>query len=123
MPYTSSPQSRSMKQSVLKVLAVPGVSNALSYLTSTQASIFMLHRFAVPDLGLPGHDPEALRRNLAYLRKARYNLISLEEMFRRLHLGEPVKRAVAFTIDDGYFDHAEIAAPIFAEFDCPVTFF
>ena len=31
--------------------------------------------------------------------------------------------AVAFTIDDGYLDHAKVAAPIFAEFDCPVTTF
>ena len=36
---------------------------------------------------------------------------------------EPVRRAVAFTIDDGYFDQGHIAGPIFAEFDCPATIF
>jgi peptidoglycan/xylan/chitin deacetylase (PgdA/CDA1 family) len=30
---------------------------------------------------------------------------------------------VAFTIDDGYVDQAEIAGRVFAEFDCPVTTF
>jgi peptidoglycan/xylan/chitin deacetylase (PgdA/CDA1 family) len=30
---------------------------------------------------------------------------------------------VAFTLDDGYADQAEVAAPIFAEFECPATIF
>ncbi len=95
----------------------------MAALTGTEGCIFMLHRFSAPEFGVHGHDPAALRRNLAHLRKRRYYLISLQEMFRRLRDREPLKRAVAFTIDDGYFDHARIAAPVFAEFDCPVTAF
>src|SRR4030095_7304130 len=30
---------------------------------------------------------------------------------------------VAFTLDDGYEDQATVGAPIFAEYDCPVTTF
>jgi peptidoglycan/xylan/chitin deacetylase (PgdA/CDA1 family) len=30
---------------------------------------------------------------------------------------------VAFTIDDGYFDHARVGAPVFAAYDWPVTIF
>ena len=30
---------------------------------------------------------------------------------------------MAFTVDDGYTDFASVAAPVFAEFDCPVTVF
>ena len=89
----------------------------------TEATIFMAHRFAVPELGVEGHDPQALRLVLADLRRRRYNLIPLEELVRRLRAGERLKRAVAFTIDDGYFDQGRIAGPIFAEFDCPVTVF
>ena len=37
--------------------------------------------------------------------------------------GPPLNRAVAFTIDDGYVEQATVAAPVFAEFDCPVTTF
>ena len=33
------------------------------------------------------------------------------------------QKAVAFTVDDGYFDFAEVAAPIFSHYDCPVTVF
>jgi peptidoglycan/xylan/chitin deacetylase (PgdA/CDA1 family) len=112
-----------LKRLFLKPLLVPVVPRALSRLTHTEATIFMLHRFRVPELGIDGHDVQALRRNLAYVRKQNYNLISLEEMFRRLREGLPLKRAIAFTIDDGYFDHANVGAPIFAEFDCPVTTF
>jgi len=83
----------------------------------------MAHRFAVPDLGVKGHDPEALRRVLAELRRWRYDLISLEDAFRRMQNGESMKRAVVFTMDDGYFDQGLVAGPIFAEFDCPVTVF
>jgi peptidoglycan/xylan/chitin deacetylase (PgdA/CDA1 family) len=44
-------------------------------------------------------------------------------MFKRLAAGRALRGAIAFTIDDGYYDHAEIAEPIFSEFDCPVTVF
>jgi peptidoglycan/xylan/chitin deacetylase (PgdA/CDA1 family) len=83
----------------------------------------MLHRFAVPEFGLTGHDPKTLRRVLAEFRRRHYNIIQLDELFRYLREGEALKRTVAFTMDDGYFDQGRIAGPIFAEFDCPVTFF
>jgi peptidoglycan/xylan/chitin deacetylase (PgdA/CDA1 family) len=116
-------QASFLKRILLKPLAVPGFAEALSTLTSTRASIFMLHRFSAPGGDVSGHDPAALRLILSQLRRLRYNLISLQEVFRRVREGEPLKRAIAFTIDDGYFDHARIAAPVFAEFDCPVTSF
>jgi len=37
--------------------------------------------------------------------------------------GRDLSRGVAFRIDDGYADRATVAAPIFAQFDCPVTTF
>jgi peptidoglycan/xylan/chitin deacetylase (PgdA/CDA1 family) len=110
-----------LKRVLLKTLTLPAVANTLSRLTGTSATIFMLHRFSMPDLGVKGHDVNALRRDLAHLRKQRYNLISLQDLFDKLRDGEPLKRVVAFTIDDGYFDHVQIGAPVFAEFDCPVT--
>jgi peptidoglycan/xylan/chitin deacetylase (PgdA/CDA1 family) len=95
----------------------------LAGLTQTPATIFMLHRFAMPELSIEGHAPRTVRAILAGLRKRRFEPISLHELFRKLKEGEPLRRAVAFTIDDGYFDHARIGAPIFAELDWPVTIF
>lgn len=84
----------------------------------------MMHRFAVPDLGVRGHDPSALSDRLEYLRRHRYRLLSMVQLLERLSTGEPFKdNAVVFTVDDGYDDFAEIAAPVFAAYDCPVTVF
>lgn len=85
--------------------------------------IFMLHRFRQPWSEAEGEDPAQVRKCLAYLRRKGYHLVSLEELFRNLSEGTPCTRTVSFTIDDGYVDQATVAAPIFAEFDCPVTTF
>jgi len=86
--------------------------------------VFMLHRFRDAERGVSGLDPSWLRQALAYLRREGYSLVSVDHLFRELR-SEPsrVHGAVAFTIDDGYADQALIGAPVFAEFDCPVTTF
>jgi peptidoglycan/xylan/chitin deacetylase (PgdA/CDA1 family) len=83
----------------------------------------MLHRFSVPDFEIDGHPPQTLRAILAELRRRRFDLISLQELFRKLRDGEPLHRAVVFTMDDGYFDQGRVGAPVFSEFDCPATIF
>lgn len=89
-----------------------------------RAVIFMLHRFANSECGVSGHSPERLRRSLEYLRRRRFELVSLESLLRGLAAPSGSGGgAVAFTIDDGYLDQATVGAPIFAEFDCPVTTF
>jgi peptidoglycan/xylan/chitin deacetylase (PgdA/CDA1 family) len=89
-----------------------------------RATIFMLHRFDDPVTGSEGMDPDVLRRGLEYLRRERYELVALQEILERAAgNGPPLKAAVAFTVDDGYADHATVAAPVFAEYDCPSTTF
>lgn len=93
-------------------------------LVRSRATIYMLHRFRDPEIGVDGLDCEALRRSLAALRKQRLEILPLATLLQDLIEGrEHLTPAVAFTIDDGYIDHAKVAAPIFAEFDCPVTTF
>lgn len=93
-------------------------------LMRTRATIFMLHRFRMPDAGVEGHDPALLTRHLEFLRRERYDLISLETLFDDLLHGRPHRRpAVAFTIDDGFADQVRVGAPVFAAYDCPVTTF
>ncbi len=117
------PQSSPLKRLLLKPLLLPKVAEILAALSGTCAVIFMLHRFASPERGVQGIDPEKVRAILAQLRKRRYEFISVHEVFRRLRQSEPLKRAVAFTIDDGYFDQAQVASSVFAELDCPATIF
>lgn len=87
-------------------------------------SILKLHRFTDPDAKVVGTDPGALRDHLAYLRRHRYRLVSLTEMLTLLRDGDAAGvPAVAFTVDDGHADFARVGAPLFAEYDCPVTLF
>jgi peptidoglycan/xylan/chitin deacetylase (PgdA/CDA1 family) len=123
MTTSYQPWAAFFKRVLLTPLVLPGLAKVLSTLTNTQATIFMFHRFSVPELGISGHDPQTLRRTLAHLRRQHYNILSLQDLLQKLLEGAPLGRAVAFTIDDGYFDQAQIAAPIFAEYDSPVTTF
>ena len=106
-----------------RVMSADIFAPALRALGRGLVSIFTLHRFADPDLGVVGLDPAALRDHLAYLRRHRYRLLSLTDVIRDLEEGGGGPPTVAFTVDDGYGDFARIAAPVFAEFDCPVTLF
>src|SRR5690349_395452 len=113
-----------LKTLALQLLRVPGAEALFAPFARGSGVVFMLHRFRAPGYGTFGHDVPTLRRALSHLRRKRYHLLSLEQLLRLAAEGEHVPdRSVAFTIDDGYVDHAEVASPVFAEFDCPVTTF
>ena len=112
-----------MKRAARLVLTHPLLVRAAASLTHRVAPIFTLHRFRDAEAGNGGHDPRILRANLAWLRANNFSLLSLTELLDRLAEGAPLKRTIAFTVDDGYADFARVAAPVFAEFDCPVTVF
>ena len=114
----------SVKQLLLKPLLVPGFPALLKYVQRDCATVFMLHRFSDPERGIAGCDVSHLRHALTYLAHNGYELVSLVDLFERLGgKGPQARGAVAFTIDDGYVEQATVAAPIFAEFGCPVTTF
>ncbi|WP_437751553.1 polysaccharide deacetylase family protein [Sorangium sp. So ce1389] len=106
------------------LLAVPWATRPFTRMMRGHVTIIVMHRLADPGRGIAGVDPRDLRRALQFLRSERYPIVSLERVFRSL-AGEapPIDRAVAFTLDDGTIDQATVAAPIFAEFDCPATIF
>ncbi len=114
-----------LKRAALAALSAPGLTLPFHPLMRGRATIFMLHRFRAPELGIAeGQDPADLRAGLALLRRRGYDLLPLDELFRRLNgEGPPPNRAVAFTLDDGYLEQGLVAGPIFAEFDCPATTF
>ncbi len=114
---------------IIKKLLLAGITSdsALALLAPFRprcATVLFLHRFAMPDFGVTGHDPVVLRRHLEYLRRRRYRLMGLPEMLTHVEQETPFReRAVLFTVDDGYADFAAVAAPVFAAYDCPVTVF
>src|SRR5262245_36519062 len=113
-----------LRAAAVTALTRSGLASLCRPLTRGHAVVFMLHRFADPARGVNGFDPEVLRRLLAFLRKRRHDFVDLSRLMERLDgNGPPLRRAVTFTIDDGYREQASVAGPIFAEFDCPVTTF
>ena len=111
-----------IKRLAVRLLTNPMVLWGIEQTTRGTASILTLHRFAA--YGRPGHDPESLARNLEWLRRRRYHVVSLMDLITRVRREDRNPRGtVVFTVDDGYADFAEVAAPVFARYDCPVTVF
>ena len=63
--------------------------------------------------------PRFLKRVARLLRQSGVDLVSLDEMHRRLTAEEFGRRFVCLTIDDGYRDTLQYAYPILKEFEIP----
>jgi peptidoglycan/xylan/chitin deacetylase (PgdA/CDA1 family)/GNAT superfamily N-acetyltransferase len=109
---------------VRRVLASPRAVRALRATRRGRATVFMLHRFEPLGGRGPEHEPESLRRSLEALRRARVPLMHLDDMLRALRDGDPAADgAVALTVDDGYADVEDVAAPVLESFDAPYAVF
>ena len=67
--------------------------------------------------------PSFLEDVVGWLRRSRVDLISLDEMHRRLTNGEVERRFVCMTIDDGYKDTLDWAYPILKKHHVPFTIY
>jgi peptidoglycan/xylan/chitin deacetylase (PgdA/CDA1 family) len=63
--------------------------------------------------------PEFLERVLGYLRGRELDIVSLDDVYRRLIEGDFARRFVCITIDDGYRDTLQWAYPILKRHDAP----
>jgi peptidoglycan/xylan/chitin deacetylase (PgdA/CDA1 family) len=63
--------------------------------------------------------PEFLDRVVRYLRRRKLDVVSLDEMHRRLVQQDYARRFVCITIDDGYRDTLQWAYPILKRYDAP----
>ncbi|MFL0796111.1 MAG: polysaccharide deacetylase family protein [Cellvibrionaceae bacterium] len=86
--------------------------------------IFMMHRFECKDSGIEGHSVEMVEKAFEFLRKSKVDIISVEDAIFLSKQKQTLERpVVAFSIDDGYWDHYEIGLDIFKKYDCPATYF
>jgi peptidoglycan/xylan/chitin deacetylase (PgdA/CDA1 family) len=106
-----------------RVLTAPVLAPLLRPLQRQVATIFMLHRFTDPVLGVVGHDERMVRRFVEFLRQRQFRICSALELVRAAARGEDVTRSVAFTVDDGYTDFDTVGGPLFRELGVPVTVF
>jgi peptidoglycan/xylan/chitin deacetylase (PgdA/CDA1 family) len=65
--------------------------------------------------------PAFLEVVVRQLRQSDVDIISLDEMHRRLTMGKFPRRFVCLTFDDGYRDNLEFAYPILKKYDVPFT--
>lgn len=86
--------------------------------------VFLMHRFADDHRGIRGHSLAHLEDALSYLRRHGYHIISLRRLVESVLAGARLPdKAVAFTLDDGFYDQAEKALPVFEKYRAPVTVF
>lgn len=114
---------RSWGRRVDRVLTTPVLAPLLRPLQRQVATIFMLHRFTDPALGVVGHDESVIRRCIEFLSGNGFRVRSAMELVRAALRNEDVTRSVAFTVDDGYTDFHTVGGPLFTELGLPVTVF
>lgn len=113
-----------VRSSLIQALTSRPISTLMGGFRNQCVPVFMLHRMQDKQLGVSGHDPDVLRAALSFVREQNYHPVSLRTLVEHLRQGTPLPdKAVAFTMDDGFYDQAEIAVPIFQEFRVPVTIF
>ena len=93
-----------------------------SWILGKRVAIFTLHRFHSPGSDNSGHDPRFLGEVLSELRSRNVPILSLQEVVSGL-AQDRAMQGVCFTVDDGYQNFFHYGAPVFQEFDCPVTVF
>lgn len=86
--------------------------------------IFMLHRLSSSSKEKSKKYQSHVKWCLNYIRKHKYNPISLDHLVKSIITGSPINsKSVVFTIDDGFYDQYETGSPLFSEFDIPLTCF
>lgn len=88
----------------------------------------MLHRFKLEGAGTKYgadlHDVNLLESALQWLKKKGYAFISVDDIAQAMQNGKPLpQKSVAFTLDDGYWDQFESSVELFAQYDCPATYY
>jgi peptidoglycan/xylan/chitin deacetylase (PgdA/CDA1 family) len=111
----------------LEALYFSGAHRLLRPLLAGVGTLFMLHhvRPARDDAFQPNRHleitPDFLRATLAHVRGLGIDIVSLDEMHRRLRDQDFKRRFACFTFDDGYRDNRDFALPVMREFGAPFT--
>lgn len=90
----------------------------------TFCPIFTLHRIECPDRKIRGHSLGVLQQQLEYVHNRGYKPIALSTLAKCIAKNEPLpEKAVAFSIDDGFVEHYDLAGPLFSKFGIPLHYF
>lgn len=110
---------------MLKFANLVGETGLHRLLCPRRVPVFMLHRVADGRSIVPGEmTADRLRGYLRYLSKHSYRVLTMDEFCLILEQRLPIpSKSVMFTIDDGFFDHHDVAARVFDEFGFALNFF
>ncbi len=122
-----------MKQTIirtgLETLYFSGMHHFMRPLVGGVGAILTLHhvRPPRPDAFQPNRlleiTPAFLERLLKRLKRARIDVVSLDEMHRRFISGEFKRRFVCITFDDGYKDLMRCAYPLLKKYQMPFALY
>ena len=111
----------------LEALYFTGAHHLFRPVFAGVGSIFMLHQVR-PRRDAPFQPnchlevtPQFLRAVLTHLRSRGIDIVTMDEMHRRLTERDFARRFACFTFDDGYRDNRDFALPVMREFDAPFT--
>jgi peptidoglycan/xylan/chitin deacetylase (PgdA/CDA1 family) len=114
---------------MLDVLYGIGAHRWMAPATRGRGAIFMLHHVRPPrsDAFAPNSflevTPGFLDRVIQHVKDAGVDLVSLDEVGDRLSAPKGGRSFATFTLDDGYLDNAEYAAPVFRKHACPYALY
>ncbi|MGH6727385.1 MAG: polysaccharide deacetylase family protein [Pseudolabrys sp.] len=122
-----------MKQTIirtgLETLYFTGMHHFMRPLVGGVGAILTLHhvRPARPDSFQPNHlleiTPSFFEGLLRRLKRARIDVVSLDEMHRRFISGDLKRRFVCITFDDGYKDLMRFAYPLLKKYQMPFALY
>jgi peptidoglycan/xylan/chitin deacetylase (PgdA/CDA1 family) len=111
----------------LGALYFTGAHHLLRSIFAGVGAVFMLHHVRPRRDGefQPNRHlevaPDFLRATLSHLRSCDVDIITMDELHRRLTERNFSRRFACFTFDDGYRDNRDFALPVMREFDAPFT--
>lgn len=113
----------------LETLYFSGAHHLLRPLLGGVGAILMLHHVRPPrsDRFAPNRHlevtPAFLEHLVRWLKRSRLDLVSLDEMHRRLTEGDFRRRFACVTFDDGYRDNRQFAYPILKKYEVPFAIY
>ncbi len=113
----------------LETLYFSGLYHLMRPLFGGVGAILTLHhvRPARPEAFQPNRllevTPEFFERVLGLLKRTNFDVISLDEMYRRFMAGDFKRRFVCITFDDGYKDLKQWAYPLLKKYELPFALY
>ncbi len=114
-----------VKRAFYRAMKLVGLFALARRLTARSLRILCYHGFAIADEHV--FSPHTFmragtfERRLRYLSERGFSVLGLGEALDRLERGDLPPRAVAITIDDGFFGTCSVARPLLARYGMPAT--